>query len=393
MAVAPDGSAVFVTGRSPSAAGTADYATVAYSASTGGRLWASRYVGERGAGGDAVAVAADPAGKAVFVTGSSPGRGTGADYVTIAYDAGTGRRLWLRRYNGPAGGNDDPSAIAVSADGSDVFVAGTSQGGPAAGSDFATVAYAAATGTELWASRYGGRGGARNVAASLAISPDGAAVYVTGSSGSGYATVAYAAAGGQQRWATVGPSGRASSIGVSRHQVFVTGTSGDAFGTVAYEAGNGSRRWFVRYEGGGSGREATSMVVGSYDLWVTGSVGGEFATIRYGTGAGFQRWASIVRSPAGGGSRARQMVIGCFGGTMYVTGGAGGSFVTVAYRAYNGSHTWLRTHPGMGMALAVSPVSGDLIVTGTSSRSASGGNYITFAYHGPRAHQMRCPVD
>ena len=38
----------------------------------------------------------------VFVTGVSNGGSTSSDdYATIAYDASTGARLWVNRYNGP----------------------------------------------------------------------------------------------------------------------------------------------------------------------------------------------------------------------------------------------------------------------------------------------------
>ena len=383
VAVAPNGSAVFVTGRSPSATGIVDYATVSYNASTGAQLWASRYAGVGGAGGGAVAVAVDPAGRAVFVTGSSPGQGTGTDYVTIAYNAATGQRLWLSRYNGPASGSDDPSAMAVSPDGRDVFVTGTSQGGPASGSDFATVGYDAATGARLWVSRFSGHGSADDVATALAVSLDGGTVSVTGGSGPDYATVAYDAVTGEQRWASLGPSGRASAIGVSGHQVFVTGTSENAFGTVAYIAGNGIRRWLSRYNGAGrAGSRANSLVVWGANLYITGAAGRDFATVRYGTGGGFQRWASISHVPGGSDSGARQVVLGRLKQRLYITGGAGDDIATACYMAFNGSRRWFRTFPGAGTSLAVNPVSGDVIVTGTSGRSVSGGNFTTIAYRG-----------
>jgi hypothetical protein len=384
VAVARDGAAVFVTGRSPSAAGTVDYATVGYNASTGAKLWASRYVGAGGAGGEAVAVAVDPAGKAVFVTGSSPGPGTGADYVTIAYNARTGQRLWLSRYNGPASASDDPSGVAVSPDGSDVLVTGTSQGGPATGGDFATVAYSAATGAQLWVSRFSGPGSAVDVATSLAVGPASGTVYVTGGSGLAYATVAYNTVTGGQRWASLGPSGRASSIAVAPlgHSVYVTGTSEHAFGTVAYNAGDGRRKWLERYNGAGrSGSRANSVATNGRDLWVTGAAGRDFATVKYGAFS-FRRWASIVRSLGDSDSGARQAVVGQ--DAVYITGGAGDDFATVSYHLGNRfARKWLRTFPGAGTALAYNPVTGDVIVTGASSRSASrGNNYTTIAYPG-----------
>jgi len=186
VAVSRRGSAVFVTGPSSSDHVVFDYATVGYNAATGQRLWARRYTGTQGAGGGPAAVAIDPAGNRVFVTGESPRPISGSDYVTIAYSEATGARLWLGRYEGLANGNDFATAEAVSPDGSKVFVTGSSQG------DYATVAYDAATGSRLWVSRYSSAGNFDDVATSLAVSKDGSAVYVTGGTEDqpDYATVA-----------------------------------------------------------------------------------------------------------------------------------------------------------------------------------------------------------
>src|SRR5215468_8506509 len=51
--------------------------------------------------------------------------------------------------------------------------------------------HAAAPGARLWVARYNGPKKSWNNAASLAVSPDGRTVFVTGSSGPSYATVAY----------------------------------------------------------------------------------------------------------------------------------------------------------------------------------------------------------
>ena len=81
---------------------------MAYDASTGTELWVTRYNGP-GNGDDyaAYALGMSPDGSAVFVTGYSVGSGYGgaSDYATVAYEPGTGRRLWVARYDGA--GRDD----------------------------------------------------------------------------------------------------------------------------------------------------------------------------------------------------------------------------------------------------------------------------------------------
>ena len=87
---------------------------------------------------------------AVALTGSA----------TVAAIRGTrpapGAQLWVARYNGPAGGDNEARAVAVDPGGRRVFVTGQSYGGRATGADYATVAYGAATGRRLWAGRFAG---------------------------------------------------------------------------------------------------------------------------------------------------------------------------------------------------------------------------------------------
>jgi WD40 repeat protein len=174
-----------------------DYATIAYDAATGVQLWTARYDGPANSYDYAYSVAASLDGSKVFVTGPSfGGTDTSCDYATIAYDAATGGVLWTVRYNGP-GGFDSAYVVAASPDGSRVFVTGQSFGGTGTGGDYATIAYDAATGAELWTARYNGPSNGEDYAYAVAASPDGSKVFVTGfsdrASSSDYVTIAYEA--------------------------------------------------------------------------------------------------------------------------------------------------------------------------------------------------------
>jgi hypothetical protein len=146
-AISPNGRTVFVTGTS-GLGSDSDYATVAYSAA-GRQSWVRRY---HSAAGYSVAysVAVSPAGTSVFVTGRRwSGRTTGA-YATIAYSATTGRQLWSRRYNVRGGW---AYSVAVNQAGTIMFVSGENEA-DALTFEYATIAYSAATGRQLWARLY-----------------------------------------------------------------------------------------------------------------------------------------------------------------------------------------------------------------------------------------------
>ncbi len=108
MAVSPDGSRVFITGNSGPANGSPSYLTVAYNALTGRQLWAARYNDPRHGFDAANAVAVGPSGGTVFVTGlSRPARDSASTYLTIAYNSSTGRQRWVARYSGNGHGSYD----------------------------------------------------------------------------------------------------------------------------------------------------------------------------------------------------------------------------------------------------------------------------------------------
>ena len=182
---------MFVTGASPRADGTDDYATVAYAAASGARQWARRYDGPGHSYDLASAVQVSHDGAAVFVTGQSIGANGDYDYGTVAYDAATGSPTWVSRYDG--GPSDEAKAIGVSPDGTSVVVTGASAGS-ATQFDFATVAYAASDGSTRWSRRYDGP--ASGVDQPVAIGVSSSEAFVKGGSWDAamlndYATVAY----------------------------------------------------------------------------------------------------------------------------------------------------------------------------------------------------------
>jgi PQQ-like domain len=243
LAVSTDGTLVFVTGYNFPPTGPEGATTVAYDADTGARRWMVRMKNPYGWSiGHRIAVAAD--GTQIFVTAgaqSSDGDSDLSDYFTAAYDVATGHQQWLTRYDSPTNRYDRPSAMT--ADSASVFVTGQS------GGRYLTVAYDRATGTQQWATRYTSGEKGPDAPNAIAVGPDG--VFVTGVSAGvtspDIATVAYDPATGGQRWLARydGPGGdydSGSSLvadpGTSR--VYVVGQSQPTdttsdFVTIAYD--------------------------------------------------------------------------------------------------------------------------------------------------------------
>jgi hypothetical protein len=399
VAAGPGGGAVFVTGSSDAGQGRINYATVAYDAATGAQLWASGYGGP--VGEDFAAALAVSADGRVFVTGNSLASPTEQDYATVAYDAATGKQLWVSRYVGP--GDSGASAVAVSPGGGRVFVTGLSNGTDT-GWDYATVAYSAATGRQLWVSRFTSPHNHEDFARAVAVSPSGRTVFVTGdshgrshgaSSGPDYATVAYSAATGKQLWVSRynGPGNgvddaRSVTVGPRGRTVYVTGlsagvTSVSDFATVAYNAATGATRWVSRYNGprnSSAGAYSVAAGPGGHAVYVTGfNTGHGYVTISYRAATGATRWISHYRGKAG-----LTVAASPDGQAVYVTGTSGAGYGTVAYDAATGSQLWAAASFSNGShaaSLAVSPA-GDVYVTGTSRNNPSNKDFGTIAYQG-----------
>jgi hypothetical protein len=364
VAVSADGARVFVTGTQTLASGASQYATVAYNAATGARLWQANY-GPVTALSDASAIGVSPDGSTVFVTGKSEivsGNTSSYRYATMAYDAATGARRWTARCC--RGGLAEAVSLAVSPDAARVYVTGVSIS-PAGSATYATVAYDAATGAVLWDRRYV-EGGTDAFARSVVASPDGSRVYVTGEAGGtdgvDDTTVAYLAASGTQLWvahhdlsSVSGPVGMAISrngtelVLTGADSAGPSGSGGYGYRTVAYRTSDGHQLWARFYQGPGGGGLPASMAMSpdGSKVFVTGvaAAGGpragraDYGTVAYGAAAGAQLWASVYSGPLYNGTdEAAAVAVSPDGSKVFVTGGSPEpsgiiSYATLAYQA------------------------------------------------------------
>jgi WD40 repeat protein len=402
VGVAPDGSTVFVTGSTEVGVhSTQDYGTVAYDAATGAARWRALYDGS-GGNDTAYALAVSPDGSAVFVTGTSVGDGSDDDYATVAYDATTGDELWAARYTSPSRREDTAVAVGVSPDSSMVFVTGFSARPDNSKRDYATVAYDAVGGQQLWAARYG-RPEAEDYAYALQVSRDGSRVFVTGQAGYDMGTVAYDAATGTALWATrydSHDSDAAYAIGISPDgsSVFVTGYGGPDYATIAYDAATGERQWLTTFNGPRDQSDGGLALAVSPDgsaVFVTGtstqlenSLDSDFATLAYDASTGHQLWSARFTGPGRHDDIPTAIQVAPDGSGVFVTGwtldarrGGNYDFATVAYDAATGANLWVeRLHTAfddVATDMAVSPDGSALFVTGRVDR---GVDFGTVAY-------------
>jgi len=382
------------------------------SANPGQRRWVQRY--DYGAGTDFVTDSAvSPDGSTVFVTGASFTTSENHDIATIAYTASDGTPRWERRYAGPDLDWDIGSAIAVSPDGSTVFVTGTSWSF-ASGDDYVTVAYAASDGKLLWLRRYTRGTTTDDRGTAILVSPDSQTVFVTGqsftSSAYAYATIAYAASDGTRLWRTVSDGifqQDAMALSPDGTRVFITGgiqtANNKDFETIALDASTGAQVWEETFNGDADGDDV-AMAIGvgpsGSKVFVTGrsdgaTTLGNYVTIAYGADDGSQRWVQGFHARAHWYSHMA-LAVAPNGSRIVVTGsgtpGGYAQFVTVAYGA-SGTKAWadrydLPTHKySYASDVAISPDSRQAIVTGGTSAAKHGYDFATIAYgltHGPR---------
>ncbi|MEO5946403.1 MAG: SBBP repeat-containing protein [Chitinophagaceae bacterium] len=253
IAVDLDGN-VYVTGESStgelSDEELSDYATVKYD-HHGTQIWARRFNGASpGSGFDAgKSLTVDAIGN-IYVTGISQKDGQmGA--ATLKYSP-AGVELWLKRYEGANGENDDPTEIKLDAAGN-VFVTGLStkiEGGAVAYENPFVVKYTFG-GFELWSKRlFSDTDGQHHETQGLLIDALGN-IIVTGHSYAFPFFVKYSPAG-DRLWfrsiAVFGLSGDATTDGSNIY--YVGNTTELGFTTLKLDA-NGTEQWRVGYAGNG----------------------------------------------------------------------------------------------------------------------------------------------
>jgi hypothetical protein len=403
VAMAIDGSGnVYVTGGSDSDI-TPDFITIKYD-STGQQQWVARFSGGDNTAEFANAIAVDSSGN-VYVTGVGWGYGSDSDYATVKYDS-SGQQQWVARYDGPANSLDTAMAIAI--DGSrNVYVTGYSPGS-GTGFDYATVKYNS-SGQEEWVMRYNGPGNSDDVARAIAVDSLGN-VSVTGQSigsgtGADYTTIKYNASG-QEEWVMRynGPgNGTDVPYGITiddSDNIYVTGASiGTIFpdfdcATIKYNS-TGQQQWVARYNGPGNSDDGANAIAIDElsNSYVTGSSHDlntnyeHYVTIKYNS-AGQEQWSTRYSGPENGDNLA--IAIAVDGpGNVYVTGASSGlgtdwDYATVKYNT-SGTEEWVARYNGPGnfvdtaYGIGVDAL-GNVYVAGTSVGSGTNTDYATIKY-------------
>ncbi len=346
LAVDPAGARVYITATSRGVAPAGyDVVTIAYDAATGARLWGARYnsVGNKSEYGVGIAAGAER----VYVAVS----GGDATTTTIGYAAATGSRLWVA-----TGGRRVGHISSIAARGSRVYVGGMGIGTAATGGDFLTIAYASRTGAKIWNRSYDGGHGNDSVQ-NMALSADGTSLYVTGTSDQQpyrtvMATVAYRASTGAKRWQarTALPAeggyddGPSVSVSPDGSRVFVGGDRTDQFDThhfllVAYDAADGGAIWKRVEDGSGhSGYLADIKVAPDGSVVYAGGSGsagfgngGLLISAYSAASGGPSLWDAVSPVPSEGYWAADAIAVHPAGDRIFLAGMAGSDFRTVGF--------------------------------------------------------------
>lgn len=377
IAASPQADHVFVTGPSlDGRSGTTDYATVAYDSVSGEQLWSRRYKGPRGRDDLPAAIAVSPDGRAVFVTGRRDSAGgRGGAFATVAYSALTGKKLWVADNEPTRGAAYD---IGVSADGRTIYVVGEAKNVKRGDMDFLTVSYDVGTGRVLDRFRFNSPKDREDVATEVALSTSGRRLIVSGATEPGergspsiFRVIAYRIKGARAAGVAWSSTVRMSGDGYLREgdlalghrsravYLAVKGADGSMHPvhsqkTVAFDLSDGKRRWTHRIEGISALYTGPPLVAASLDgskVFTSGlsaEHGDSEVTVALRPSDGQPQWATR-NSVMGQSNTAKALIASSDSETLYVAGygqEAGVNFVSnpsftvKAYSASSGQTLW-----------------------------------------------------
>jgi hypothetical protein len=428
MATSSDGQTIYVVGTSdsdPSTNNDFDYVVVAFDTSSGEKRWQSRYAGSVDLPqASPYALALSPNGASVFVTGTTYNNdGSLSGIGTAAFSAATGELLWTTIFTEPSSSTTD---LAVSADGTRVFVAGEVAGQNPDSSyrnQAVTIAYDAATGKQLWLARYSGGAGERTYATKVATSPDGTRVYVAGGklAQNGYTSdillLIYDPISGELLRETHHPTSGVPPAGIvvspDGSRVFVEEANLETLLnnalTIAYDA-TGTEIWTARFRGCDQFKcssrpwyfepitvspDGSRVFVTSLSVNVAATT--EFYTVAYNAATGAQEWATAYEANVGDCFCGPVVRANPNGNEIYVSGYAHsalpinpgtGDATTIAYDPITGTQRWIAIHKE-GIAntyisgMSLGPDGTRLFLAGDEQAAGSTGDLIALAYDTP----------